>query len=278
MFYAIGMIFGPGIGGLLAELGAYINASFILPFEVLVKPERNTEKTSILTICKNFDFSINLLITINGCILIGFNDATLDLHLKTIQHLSPSVEGAIFVVQGAFYAMFNPYWASLVDKVASKHSLCIAGCVFSMLNYIIAGPLPFIPINPNLWLVIIGQICLGIAFGGILVGSFTHGFQEIIKKGYPENVSTYAVISASFSSAFALGSAIGPAIGGYLMGQLGYRWATLPMVALEFLFISVLITGSSSGIGAATAVQFSRAGANVVVTGRRADKVSEVAK
>ena len=40
----------------------------------------------------------------------------------------------------------------------------------------------------------------------------------------------------------------------------------------------VLITGSSAGIGAATAVQFSRAGANVVVTGRRADKVSEVAK
>ena len=40
----------------------------------------------------------------------------------------------------------------------------------------------------------------------------------------------------------------------------------------------VLITGSSAGIGAATAVQFSRAGAQVVVTGRRADKVSEVAK
>ncbi|CAG2174724.1 unnamed protein product [Oppiella nova] len=40
----------------------------------------------------------------------------------------------------------------------------------------------------------------------------------------------------------------------------------------------VLITGSSSGIGAVTAVQFSRAGAHVVVTGRRADRVSEVAK
>ncbi|CAG2165856.1 unnamed protein product [Oppiella nova] len=40
----------------------------------------------------------------------------------------------------------------------------------------------------------------------------------------------------------------------------------------------VLITGSSGGIGAATAVQFSRAGANVVVTGRRADNVSQVAK
>ena len=40
----------------------------------------------------------------------------------------------------------------------------------------------------------------------------------------------------------------------------------------------VLITGSSSGIGAATAVQFAKAGANVVVTGRNTDKVKAVAK
>ena len=40
----------------------------------------------------------------------------------------------------------------------------------------------------------------------------------------------------------------------------------------------VLITGSSSGIGAATAVQFAKAGANVIVTGRNADKVKAVAK
>ncbi|XP_054166102.1 L-xylulose reductase-like, partial [Oppia nitens] len=40
----------------------------------------------------------------------------------------------------------------------------------------------------------------------------------------------------------------------------------------------VLITGSSSGIGAATAVQFAKSGAMVVVTGRRSDRVAEVAK
>jgi len=39
-----------------------------------------------------------------------------------------------------------------------------------------------------------------------------------------------------------------------------------------------LITGSSSGIGAATAILFSEAGAQVVVTGRNAQNVSEVAK
>ncbi|CAG2101751.1 unnamed protein product [Medioppia subpectinata] len=39
-----------------------------------------------------------------------------------------------------------------------------------------------------------------------------------------------------------------------------------------------LITGSSSGIGAATAILFAKSGANVVVTGRNAGRVSEVAK
>ncbi|XP_054167678.1 3-oxoacyl-[acyl-carrier-protein] reductase FabG-like [Oppia nitens] len=39
-----------------------------------------------------------------------------------------------------------------------------------------------------------------------------------------------------------------------------------------------LITGSSSGIGAATAQLFAKSGANVVVTGRNADAVAKVAK
>ncbi|CAG2115172.1 unnamed protein product [Medioppia subpectinata] len=40
----------------------------------------------------------------------------------------------------------------------------------------------------------------------------------------------------------------------------------------------VLITGSSGGIGAVTAVEFARCGAQVVITGRNADNLSEVAK
>ena len=40
----------------------------------------------------------------------------------------------------------------------------------------------------------------------------------------------------------------------------------------------VLITGSSSGIGAVTAEEFSKAGAQVVITGRDGQKLSEVGK
>lgn len=49
-------------------------------------------------------------------------------------------------------------------------------------------------------------------------------------------------------------------------------------IQFNFKGKSVLITGSSSGIGAETALQFTKFGANVVITGRNANNVSKVAK
>lgn len=49
-------------------------------------------------------------------------------------------------------------------------------------------------------------------------------------------------------------------------------------ISFDFTGKVALITGSSSGIGAATALLFAKSGDNVVVTGRNATKVSEVAK
>ena len=49
-------------------------------------------------------------------------------------------------------------------------------------------------------------------------------------------------------------------------------------ISYQFESKVVLITGSSSGIGAGTAILFAKAGANVVITGRNAVKLSDVAK
>ena len=49
-------------------------------------------------------------------------------------------------------------------------------------------------------------------------------------------------------------------------------------VSFDFTGKVILITGSSSGIGAATAVLFAKSGAQVVITGTKADKLSKVAQ
>ncbi|XP_054167696.1 uncharacterized oxidoreductase MexAM1_META1p0182-like [Oppia nitens] len=52
----------------------------------------------------------------------------------------------------------------------------------------------------------------------------------------------------------------------------------MSLLLYDFTGKVALITGSSSGIGAATAQLFAKSGANVVVTGRNSDGVSKVAK
>ena len=49
-------------------------------------------------------------------------------------------------------------------------------------------------------------------------------------------------------------------------------------VKFDFEGKVALITGSSSGIGASTALLFAKSGASVVVTGRNAENIKEVAK
>ncbi|XP_054166548.1 MFS-type transporter SLC18B1-like [Oppia nitens] len=155
--------------------------------------------------------------------------------LNQIQKLSPSLTGAIFIIMGLVYAVFSQVWAYIVEKVSNCHPICIIGCLLSMTAFIIAGPLPFFPIESQLWMPIVAQIFLGLGTGAQCVGSFTQGVRQTMKNGYPDNVSTFAVISSIYSSAIALGSAIGPEIGGSLLGAMGYRWSTVPIVGLQIV-------------------------------------------
>ncbi|XP_054157785.1 MFS-type transporter SLC18B1-like [Oppia nitens] len=243
MCYGVGMIFGPAIGGLLNQLGANIGIAFCLPFFVmglllLMDNKSSLERTSVFNVLSNFNITLNVLISVNCWLLIGFNEATLKLHLETIQKLSSVTTGGIFVISGALYALFNQVWAYFADKMSNCHPLCLIGCTSSLIAFLIVGPMPFFPIESQLWLTILAQVFIGLGMGGQFVGSFIQGLRETFKSGFPDNVSTFAVVSGIFSSALAMGSAIGSGVGGYLLGQMGYRWATVPIVGLQLFMMA----------------------------------------
>ena len=58
-----------------------INNHFI--FESTEKIE-SVERTSVFSVLSNFSVTLNVLISVNCFLLIGFNEATLELHLKTV--------------------------------------------------------------------------------------------------------------------------------------------------------------------------------------------------
>ncbi|CAG2172969.1 unnamed protein product [Oppiella nova] len=267
MCYGVGMIFGPAIGGLLNQLGdEHLSGhGFCLPFFIMgsllllgsllmriLLPEidpaklnstdesESLGKTSVLGVLSNINITVNVIISVNCFLLIGFNEATLELYIADFADLSPTTMGGIFVISGALYAGFNQVWAYFAEKMSNCHPLCIIGCTSSLVAFSIVGPLPFFGGDSQLWLTILAQVFLGLGMGGQFVGSFVQGLRETLKSGYPDNVSTYAVVSGIYSSSFALGSAIGPALGGILVAQFQYRMATVPIAALQLLMVILL--------------------------------------
>ncbi|CAG2161534.1 unnamed protein product [Oppiella nova] len=89
------------------------------------------------------------------------------------------------------------------------------------------------------------------------------------RHGVGDDIANAVLYLASNESSFITGSVL-VADGGHLAANMSLTHNFVGKVAL--------VTGSSSGIGAATAILFAKSGANVVVTGRNATKVSEVAK
>ncbi|RXG59967.1 MFS-type transporter SLC18B1 [Armadillidium vulgare] len=108
------------------------------------------------------------------------------------------------------------------------------------LSFLFVGPAPFFPLEPTLPIVIGALLCHGVGFGAELVATFGGTQREAIKRGFPDNLDTYGLISGIWTSTFALGAFIGPTLAGYLLDTIGFRNATMVVVALHvfvFLFL-----------------------------------------
>ncbi|XP_050723177.1 MFS-type transporter SLC18B1-like [Eriocheir sinensis] len=251
--FGLGMIVGPTLGGALFELGGYTlpfvslgcmllaAASFtycILPSYSDEPKNEEVKQGSMLSLIKIPAIGLAAYAIIASSISIGFLQATLEPHLRPLS-LSPFQLGLMFVLNGATYGFFAPVWGFLCDKIINPRFVVIFGAFVVMTAFILIGPAPFLPIPTTLPICIIALVLHGTGFGAELVATFTSAHRDAVKNGFPDDISTYGLVSGMWTSTFALGAFIGPSAAGALFDWVGFSWATVVVVVLH-LVVAVL--------------------------------------
>lgn len=71
-------------------------------------------------------------------------------------------------------------------------------------------------------------------FRAFFIFRYNNNFRD---NGYPDDVSTYGLVSGLWTSMTALGFFVGPTIGGFLDHAVGFRWGTLFIFAEQIILV-----------------------------------------
>ncbi|OUC49221.1 transporter, major facilitator family protein [Trichinella nativa] len=250
VFNGMGFMLGPPLGGILFKLG-----SFHLPFttfglillafavvSVFVDTVDNTEelmpvvgKNAWLLVFKP-DLFLALFSIFVGMMTISFFDPTLAPHLEVL-NLEPEVLGLLFLLLSATYSLTSPLVGIIVDKWHCTLQVMAFGFFISGISILLIGPVPYLPLELSLTNVCIGQAIYGCGLGITVVTSYHYCLNSTLKHGYPNNFSTYALVSGFYTSAFSLGAFVGPTLGGLLVDLIGFPWTSSHVATLNLIMI-----------------------------------------
>ncbi|GFW23245.1 hypothetical protein TNCV_3803451 [Trichonephila clavipes] len=93
----------------------------------------------------------------------------------------------------------------------------------------------------TLWTVIGSLVVIGFGLSAKLVSSFVGALQNTILRGFPDNLATYGMVSALFSTSCSIGAFIGPSLGGLLLDTTGYKMGTVVIFSFEIVFLILLL-------------------------------------
>lgn len=251
--FGLGLICGPTLGGWLYSIGGYTLPFFtlgacmisgaLLNFVVCFgqsTPVHDPKElqAEYLKILFTPGIVLDALCVVTSLTFIGYNAATLEPYLRQFE-LSVMTVGSIFVITGGIYAITTPIWGKLCG-CCNTRVLCLVGCIFCLVGFIIIGPLPIVNAEPSLPGIIIALVFIGIGTGvklvAALVGSFRYSIDEL---GMPDNKSTFGVCSSIYHTSTSVGAFLGPSLGGFLVERFDYR----PSSYLLFTFELALIIG-----------------------------------
>lgn len=256
MFFGVGLILGPTVGGALFQAGGFTMPFAVLGGILLVQAAVSTKTLPRLKNSSSSDanqednFGIMKALRIPSVLLaiisvftasigVGALQTTLERHLAQFD-LSPMHIGMFFMLYGGSYALLNPLWGWVADNISSKLVIMIGSFLLG-LGYLLVGPVPGLGIQSSYSLCIVSVVLVGLGVGAQLVAAFSEAQASAVASGFPDSITTYALVSSIWTSAFALGAFVGPTAAGTLYDVVGFEWSTMFTVGWNVaVFIAAL--------------------------------------
>jgi len=239
MSFGVGMIIGPTVGGALYEaggftmpfgvLGGLLLGQALIATQTLPELKDSTEDSSpaegfgLLAALKIPSVAVATFAVFSGSIAVGALQATLERHLAQFDLTTMEV-GFFFMLYGGAYALPNPLWGWIADKFSPK-IVILVGSFLLVVGHLLVGPIPGIGLAPSYELCVVAVIVAGVGLGAQLVATFSEAQRSAVARGFPNDVSTYSMVSSIWTSSFALGAFVGPTASGALSDVVGFRWA-----------------------------------------------------
>ena len=114
----------------------------------------------------------------------------------------------------------------MADRYSSKIVIMIGSFLLG-LGFLLVGPVPGMGLKSSYELCVFSVIIAGVGLGAQLVAAFSEAQKSAVIKGFPDDISTYSLVSSIWTSAFALGAFVGPTASGALYDAVGFEWSTL---------------------------------------------------
>ncbi|XP_064473478.1 uncharacterized protein LOC135388090 [Ornithodoros turicata] len=254
--YGFGYLAGSWLGGALIDAWAFplpffVMSAFVassLPFMAAIKPqwrrekdiEAEEDKKSLAKYCKLFlnpIFAVDMITAAIPLALTAFDEVTLEPYLRQF-HLSSTREGSVFTVQALGYCI-GAIIAGIFCLFKLEACFIFFGTSMCTIGYLIIGPAPFIPSRPDLHLIYMSEVLIGLGTASQFICGYMHALRTAIRIGYPDNIRTSSVVSSILFASLFLGSVGTSPLSGYLVGAFGYRKSSMAVSGILLVWVVV---------------------------------------
>lgn len=254
----VAQMLGPVVGGALYTLGGFKMpflvmgtiqmAMTVVAFGYLADYKDAGNKTvgkkSEIQIIRLFAIPgiwVSFLTFIFSTMSNGFLSVTLEPLVLRKFDLGPLYVGLLFGLKDGANSIASPIWGWLCDRYRHvKIFILLASCL-AFTSFVLLGPLPWLPIESTLGIVILALTLNGFGIGGQQVAGVVDAMREAVSAGLPDEAGTHGCVAGLWASLSGAGRFTSRAGTGILVDHIGFRNSSVVVVFLHGCVIMITL-------------------------------------